>query len=109
MVPAFASPCKAVAGRGGTAAGVRSRPRRTAASALRNWDWPEALLFDCDGVLCDTERDGHRVMFNKAFVEMGIATDTELWSVEEYGELLVRARAPRGGRGVAHPCQRPST
>eukprot|EP00793_Prasinoderma_coloniale_P000484 PRCOL_00005469-RA len=27
-------------------------------------------------------------MFNKAFVEMGITTDTELWSVEEYGELL---------------------
>ena len=82
---------------------------RAVARALRNWDWPEALLFDCDGVLCDTERDGHRVMFNKAFVEMGITTDTELWSVEEYGELLVRARAPRGGRGVTHPCQRPST
>jgi HAD superfamily hydrolase (TIGR01509 family) len=59
-----------------------------AAAALRNWDWPQALLFDCDGVLCDTERDGHRVNFNKAFVQMGVTADPELWGVEEYGELL---------------------
>ena len=30
----------------------------------------DALLFDCDGVIADTERDGHRVAFNKAFVEV---------------------------------------
>jgi len=34
---------------------------------------PDALLFDCDGVLVDTERDGHRVSFNKAFEEKGAA------------------------------------
>ncbi len=45
----------------------------------------EALLFDCDGVLVDTEKDGHRVAFNMAFAQKGI--DTE-WSVEEYKELV---------------------
>ena len=45
----------------------------------------EALIFDCDGVLVDTERDGHRVAFNKAFADLGIDAT---WSVERYGELL---------------------
>ena len=45
----------------------------------------KALIFDCDGVLVDTERDGHRVAFNRAFAEAGV--DSE-WSVERYGELL---------------------
>lgn len=45
----------------------------------------KALIFDCDGVLVDTERDGHRVAFNKTFANMGY--DVE-WSVELYGELL---------------------
>jgi len=44
-----------------------------------------ALIFDCDGVLVDTERDGHRVAFNRAFAAAGI--DAE-WDVELYGELL---------------------
>jgi len=45
----------------------------------------EALIFDCDGVLVDTERDGHRVAFNRAFAHKGL--DIE-WGVELYGELL---------------------
>jgi beta-phosphoglucomutase-like phosphatase (HAD superfamily) len=45
----------------------------------------QALIFDCDGVLVDTERDGHRVAFNRAFAAAGI--DAE-WDVPEYGELL---------------------
>jgi HAD superfamily hydrolase (TIGR01509 family) len=45
----------------------------------------KALIFDCDGVLVDTERDGHRVAFNRAFAEAGIKAE---WSVELYGELL---------------------
>jgi HAD superfamily hydrolase (TIGR01509 family) len=45
----------------------------------------KALIFDCDGVLVDTEKDGHRVAFNRAFAEFGI--DRE-WDVEHYGELL---------------------
>ncbi|WP_305096932.1 HAD-IA family hydrolase [Croceibacterium aestuarii] len=48
----------------------------------------EALIFDCDGVLVDTERDAHRVGFNKAFAEFGI--DAE-WSVELYARLLLTA------------------
>ena len=48
----------------------------------------KALIFDCDGVLVDTERDAHRVGFNRAFAEMGI--DAE-WDVELYGKLLLVA------------------
>ncbi len=44
-----------------------------------------ALLFDVDGTLADTERDGHRVAFNRAFAEAGL--DWE-WSDGLYGELL---------------------
>ncbi len=45
----------------------------------------QALIFDLDGTLADTERDGHRVAFNKAFAEAGLAWD---WSPALYGELL---------------------
>jgi HAD superfamily hydrolase (TIGR01509 family) len=45
----------------------------------------KALIFDCDGVLADTERDGHRVAFNQSFVEHGI--DVE-WDIEWYGKML---------------------
>lgn len=44
-----------------------------------------ALFFDMDGVIIDTEKDGHRVAFNTAFVEFGINIH---WDVKEYGELL---------------------
>ena len=44
-----------------------------------------ALIFDVDGTLADTERDGHRVAFNQAFAEVGLDWD---WSVPLYGELL---------------------
>ena len=45
----------------------------------------KALLFDVDGTLADTERDGHRVAFNAAFREFGLDWD---WDVPRYGELL---------------------
>jgi HAD superfamily hydrolase (TIGR01509 family) len=45
----------------------------------------EALIFDCDGVLVDTERDGHRVGFNRAFKQFGIEAE---WDVPLYGKLL---------------------
>ncbi|CAD7699183.1 unnamed protein product [Ostreobium quekettii] len=46
---------------------------------------PDAILFDCDGVLVDTEKDGHRVAFNKTFEQKGLQHE---WGVELYGKLL---------------------
>jgi HAD superfamily hydrolase (TIGR01509 family) len=45
----------------------------------------KALLFDVDGTLADTERDGHRVAFNRSFDEAGLHWH---WGVDLYGELL---------------------
>jgi HAD superfamily hydrolase (TIGR01509 family) len=44
-----------------------------------------ALIFDCDGVLADTERDGHRPGFNQTFAEAGVPVQ---WSVDEYADKL---------------------
>jgi HAD superfamily hydrolase (TIGR01509 family) len=43
------------------------------------------LIFDCDGVLADTERFGHLPAFNATFREFGLPVE---WSAEEYGRLL---------------------
>jgi len=48
----------------------------------------KAIIFDCDGVLVDTERDGHRVAFNRAFKALGINAE---WDVPLYAELLLVA------------------
>ena len=45
----------------------------------------KAIFWDQDGVIIDTEKDGHRVAFNKMFKEAGY--DFE-WDVDTYGELL---------------------
>ena len=45
-----------------------------------------ALVFDCDGVLADTERHGHLPAFNQTFREFGIPVQ---WSEEEYGRKLL--------------------
>ncbi len=42
-------------------------------------------MLDVDGTLVDSERDGHRVAFNRAFEEAGLP---DRWDVERYGELL---------------------
>jgi beta-phosphoglucomutase-like phosphatase (HAD superfamily) len=44
-----------------------------------------AVLFDVDGTLADTERDGHRPAFNAAFKEFGLDWN---WDTELYGKLL---------------------
>jgi HAD superfamily hydrolase (TIGR01509 family) len=44
-----------------------------------------ALIFDCDGVLGDTERDGHLPAFNATFEHFGLPVR---WSVDDYGRLL---------------------
>ncbi|HVO00247.1 MAG TPA: HAD-IA family hydrolase [Steroidobacteraceae bacterium] len=51
----------------------------------------EALLWDVDGTLAETERDGHLAAFNLAFEALGVPWR---WSAARYGELLQVA----GGR-----------
>ncbi len=64
----------------------------------------DAVIFDVDGTLGDTERDGHRVAFNLAFEELGLAYR---WDVETYGKLLEitggrrRLHAYLEGQGMA--------
>lgn len=43
------------------------------------------LIFDCDGVLADTEQFGHLPAFNQMWHELGVPWQ---WSVEEYGRKL---------------------
>lgn len=45
----------------------------------------QCLLWDVDGTIAETERDGHRVAFNRAFAQAGL--DWE-WDERRYGELL---------------------
>ena len=52
---------------------------------------PAAVIFDVDGTLAETERDGHRVAFNRSFAEAGLPWR---WDEALYGELL----AVSGGR-----------
>jgi HAD superfamily hydrolase (TIGR01509 family) len=51
----------------------------------------KALLWDVDGTLAETERDGHLVAFNQAFAALNVPWR---WSEQRYGELLAVA----GGR-----------
>src|SRR5262245_61434011 len=55
------------------------RPSRAASVMLK------AILWDVDGTLAETERDGHRVAFNQAFEALGLPWR---WSERRYGELL---------------------
>ena len=45
----------------------------------------KALIFDVDGTLADTERDGHRPAFNAAFEDYGLDWH---WDEALYGKLL---------------------
>ena len=44
-----------------------------------------AVLWDVDGTLAETERDGHRIAFNQAFEALAVPWR---WDEEHYGELL---------------------
>ncbi len=45
----------------------------------------KAVLWDVDGTLAETERDGHRVAFNRAFEDCGVPWR---WDEAHYGDLL---------------------
>ena len=45
----------------------------------------KAVIFDVDGTMAETERDGHRVAFNSAFSDAGLDWN---WDEELYGKLL---------------------
>lgn len=55
----------------------------------------QAVIFDVDGTLAETERHGHRIAFNKAFASEGYAY---AWSDEMYRELV---KTTGGGRRIA--------
>jgi beta-phosphoglucomutase-like phosphatase (HAD superfamily) len=48
-------------------------------------DCLKAILWDVDGTLAETERDGHLIAFNAAFEELSVPWR---WSEQRYGELL---------------------
>ncbi len=54
-----------------------------------------ALIFDVDGTLADTERNGHRVAYNYAFRSFGLGWE---WDPDLYGALL----AVHGGKERLH-------
>ena len=72
---------------------------------------PRALIFDCDGVIADTERDLHLPAFNQAFAEAGLELR---WSDDEYASLLgiaggkerMAAALPEGDRGLVEALHR---
>ena len=48
----------------------------------------QALIFDVDGTLADTEQEGHRPAFNAAFAAAGLPWH---WNETDYGKLLAVA------------------
>jgi HAD superfamily hydrolase (TIGR01509 family) len=52
----------------------------------------QAVIFDVDGTLAETERHGHRAAFNKAFEELGMP---DRWDEQLYGDLLKVAGGER--------------
>ena len=61
---------------------------------------PRAIVWDVDGTLAETERDGHRVAFNEAFARHGLAWH---WDEAHYGELL---RVAGGRERLVHDLER---
>jgi HAD superfamily hydrolase (TIGR01509 family) len=59
----------------------------------------QALVWDVDGTLAETERDGHRVAFNMAFEDCGLPWR---WDEARYGRLL---RITGGRERLMHDMQ----
>ena len=62
-------------------------------------DQPQALIWDVDGTLAETERDGHRVAFNLAFAAFDLPWR---WDDAQYGNLL---RITGGRERLRHDLQ----
>jgi phosphoglycolate phosphatase-like HAD superfamily hydrolase len=50
-----------------------------------------ALIWDVDGTMAETERDGHRVAFNLAFEALGLAWR---WDEEHYCRRRSKSEPP---------------
>ena len=59
-----------------------------------------ALIFDCDGVLADTERDGHLPAFNQTFEEFGVPVH---WSDADYAEKVKIGGGKERMRSILSP------
>lgn len=59
-----------------------------------------ALIFDCDGVLADTERDGHLPAFNATFAHFGVPLE---WDVPTYAEKVKIGGGKERMRSVLTP------
>ena len=71
----------------------------TAATECLSSMWPmPALIFDCDGVIAESERDGHWPAFNRRSRSSGVPVR---WSEDEYGEKLLGQRRQGAGRDGA--------
>ena len=84
---------------------------RVAAEVRAAWRWPadtyrrgacrgapmlRALIWDVDGTVAETERDGHRVAFNQAFEAAGLAWHWDVAALWRTAARDRRARAPAG-------------
>merc|ERR1719331_2633317 len=71
--------------------------RRSSRGATRRLAFDAALLFDCDGVLVETE-ELHRLAYNKSFEHFGlqIETGTQMEWVPSYYDVL--ANTVGGGK-----------
>lgn len=66
----------------------------------------QALLWDVDGTMAETERDGHRVAFNEAFEALGLPWR---WSEDDYGHWLHITGGPeRVQHFIAHQSGAPA-
>src|SRR5216684_920060 len=71
----------------------------------------KSILWDVDGTLAETERDGHLKAFNQAFEALGLPWR---WSEQRYGKLLAIAGGrerllhdmQHRGHAPAHPQER---
>ena len=59
-----------------------------------------ALIFDCDGVLADTERDGHLPAFNQTFEEFSVPVQ---WSDSDYVQKVTIGGGKERMRSILTP------